>query len=388
MSHSIPWTRQPLAAQREFRSLTCLRFFAALAIVLYHAFEVADVGRSTAPPLGTLSAFVHAHLALLNYAPLVVDFFFILSGFVLAHVYFAALAAGGFDYGRFVKRRFARIWPLHLVTALVCLALFFGAQALGLAVEDPRMFSAPAAAANLLMVHAWGVLDYLSLNGPSWSVSAEWAAYLAFPLLAVAVLRSPLGSLSTLAATLLVFVGLYSVDSGRLFTERTFDFGTLRIAAEFPIGLALYQLFRERPTWLAHPAFAWATIVLILAAMQLQVEQGLVVLLFGVLIYSCAAAECAGNVRGLSHPWLVYGGTISYSIYLVHAPLLACGQAAATLLGLSPERPLADAWLVATIVAVIPVAIASYIWIERPANRWTFAKLTRHKAADAIADPP
>jgi peptidoglycan/LPS O-acetylase OafA/YrhL len=75
-------------------------------------------------------------------------------------------------------------------------------------------------------------------------------------------------------------------------------------------------------------------------------------------------------MRGLTHPWFVYGGTISYSIYLVHAPLLACCQAVGMRLNLVTENWLADAWLAASIAAVIPASIAAYAWIERPANVW------------------
>jgi peptidoglycan/LPS O-acetylase OafA/YrhL len=296
---------------REFASLTSLRFFAAVLIVLYHATEVADIGRRTGR--GPLQTFVHTHVLLLRHAPLAVDFFFILSGFVLAHVYFQSLADREFDYRQFLTRRFARIYPLHAVTALVCLILFAVAQAMKISVADPRMFSAWSAAANLLMVHAWGVLDHLSLNGPSWAVSAEWAAYLAFPLLAWAVLKNPFGSLATFASTVLLFLGVYWCDTKPLLTERTFDFGTLRIAAEFPMGLALYRVFRERPTWVSHPALVWALVAMVLAAMQLQVEPCVVVLIFTLLIYSCAVTERACGIRGLTHPWFVYGGTISYS---------------------------------------------------------------------------
>jgi peptidoglycan/LPS O-acetylase OafA/YrhL len=376
MSNANSQSSPPHEPRPQIVSLTSLRFFAATAIVVYHAFGFNNA-HLPAASRGPLAGFLFERLPLFCYAHLAVDFFFILSGFVLAHVYLDALASGQFDYARFLKRRLARIYPLHAATALACLLLFAGATAVGHPLKDSRMFSLPAIVANFLMVHAWGVVDHLSVNGPSWSVSAEWFAYLLFPLAAWAVLRSPLGSITTLVAAVGVFLGVYYLDvyvwaSPPLLTERTFDFGILRIGVEFPIGVALYRVFRERPHDFARPWQALAAVLLTLLAMQFQWEQALVVLLFAALIYFCAANESADRLRPLAHRWLVYGGEISYSIYLVHAPLLACVAAALALAGVPKISWTSDFVFLASIPAVIAVSIASYEWLERPANRWVY----------------
>jgi len=133
--------------------LTGLRFLAASAIVLHHlrgsfGFPYIDW------PLGNA-----------------VSFFFVLSGFILAHVYGQIEDSAGLQ--RFWRARFARIWPLHAVTF-----------AFAWAVLDPGFPAAPWVA-NAFLVQSWIPIQefYFSYNAVSWSISTEVFLYLAFPLL-------------------------------------------------------------------------------------------------------------------------------------------------------------------------------------------------------------
>jgi peptidoglycan/LPS O-acetylase OafA/YrhL len=124
-------------------------------------------------------------LAFVRNSWLFVDFFFVLSGFVIAANYQRRLL-DGFGFWRFVLLRFGRLYPLHLFV----LAVFLGLKAIqaqvpvlsSVARNQPfGLRDSPVAiAANLLLVHSMGVLDFLSFNILSWSVSTEFWAYIAF----------------------------------------------------------------------------------------------------------------------------------------------------------------------------------------------------------------
>lgn len=137
-------------------SLTGLRFWAALLVVLYHLSRKVG-GLPVLDPLAW-------------YGRSGVTFFFVLSGFVLAWTY----GGSPVPTGAFARRRFARIWPLHVLSTVLSL----GADAaIGTAL--------PVAAAlwSLLLVHPWAQATVYGGNPASWSLGAEAWFYLLFPLL-------------------------------------------------------------------------------------------------------------------------------------------------------------------------------------------------------------
>ena len=106
--------------------------------------------------------------------------------------------AGG-NTAEFIRRRFARLYPLHLAT-LGFYVMVGAAASIGLlsVVRDSK-YAFNELPANLLLVHAWGFSSQLSFNYVSWSISAEWFVYLLFPLIAWAAAR-PRGLLAVAAA--------------------------------------------------------------------------------------------------------------------------------------------------------------------------------------------
>ncbi|MFK4654869.1 hypothetical protein ABIF97_004803 [Bradyrhizobium japonicum] len=153
---------------------------------------------------------------------LFVDLFFVLSGIVISMSYVQS-EFSGFDFRTFTLRRIARIYPLHIVMLFAFLA--FRLMRLTLTELDLLHFSTNETAdlqvnnvysfvANVFLLHAMGVLDYLSWNGPSWSISAEFYTYLVFG--AVVVLSQRLGYiklvyvfsavLAVMGAALIIFV--------------------------------------------------------------------------------------------------------------------------------------------------------------------------------------
>ena len=362
--------RTPPHAGR-LEGLTSLRFFAALAVLLLHFFRLEDsapaaevAGRPVREALLSTAGFLsNAHLA--------VDFFFVLSGFVLAHVYVPKLAAGRFGYGEFLRRRVARLVPLHLATLAAFLGLFWLATLAGRGPKDAAHFDAAALPFQLTLTHAWGFCERLTFNGPSWSISAEWAAYLAFPAVVWLLTKvRPAVSLALSAAWFLAWQ--HGLDGGPL-TSRTADFGVLRIAAEFPLGVAAWRAFDAGlRSGRGAVVLAAAGAVAVWAGMHFG-RPAAAVFGFAAVIAGVAAADRAGRLRWLSARPLVHGGEISYSIYMTHALVqVVLDRAAGPLLD-SGRATLADGLLLAGVAATLVVSHLSYRWIEKPAQRWLTA---------------
>lgn len=297
------------AYPQNLPSLTRLRFFAALWVVFYHWREPWSVDFDAASLLLAMGRFG-------------VDLFFILSGFVLTHVYIAAREQGRFQFGRFIIARFARIYPLHIATIALLGVIGFGAVQLGVPFEPDR-FPLQDLPAHLLMIHAWGFAPNFGWNGPSWSISAEWFAYLAFPAYMMAAIALKHRPLALLAIATALFFALDLVHT-RLFGETlpmaTERFGVLRIIPEFLIGVALYRLGQVYclPRRAAQIAFG-ATLAVYLLFAHLAVDDRLLALMGAPLIFLLAETDRHSAKR--EHNGLfVYLGDVSYAIYMIHVP--------------------------------------------------------------------
>jgi peptidoglycan/LPS O-acetylase OafA/YrhL len=143
----------------RLHSLTGLRFFAAFAIVIFHA-------AGWFPPLRPLQWIAPWSLG--------VSFFFVLSGFVLAYNY-----PSGIDWPRFIAARVARIWPLHIFCLLV--AFLF----IPFPWTHPPGPDAWQTLATVFLFQAWwpdGNVTY-AINGVAWSISVELFFYCCFPVI-------------------------------------------------------------------------------------------------------------------------------------------------------------------------------------------------------------
>ncbi|WGF89055.1 acyltransferase family protein [Marinivivus vitaminiproducens] len=333
----------------DLPTLTGLRGLAAAWLLLFHA-------------RGTLPFDVDAWTPVLARGPLGVDGFFILSGFVLAHVSHRDIAAGRFAVGPFLHRRLARIYPLHLATLGLYLAALAAAALLGRAPNDPGRYDLAALPANLLLIHAWGVTNQLTFNYPSWSVSAEWFAYLLFPVLAPALLRTrhPIRALALVAAGFLVLAWLVPLlHGGKALTRLTYDLSVLRILPTFLLGIALYRTgqIAALPAALTRPGLpltAFALIVLL----HVQAPDAVIVLMLGAVVLLAAERARARAAGGLAAPAAVRLGTWSFALYLVHVPVLGAWSAIVPAQG-------AIAWTAGLILCLVAAWLA-HEGIERP----------------------
>ena len=341
---------------QHIRQLTGLRFFAAFWVVLFHYWPKLDVA-------GTPMFVQKGYLG--------VELFFILSGFILCHVYRTSVETERFCYGSFLWNRLARVYPLHLTT-LVGIGLLAGAATATGFTVDSHILSWSSLPANLFLVHAWGFADTAAWNHPSWSISAEWFAYLTFPLFAWAVLRLKRRPLVAVALAVGFMIGLYAAFeqvAGFPLTRATIAWGALRIVPCFAYGCALHALWRARPARSRRAALAGVALstALACATVALGAPDALIVVGLGIVILFLGRLAQTGSNLFTAAP-LVYLGEISYSVYMICVPwMIVSVNATAKLLQINDERLPLGLWLV-VLLSVIPLSAASYHLIEKPAR--------------------
>lgn len=304
--------------QKDLPALTSLRFLAAIWVMGFHYLEY-------------LPAEHGLQRSLFRQGVVAVDFFFILSGFILMHAYAAQVQAGRFRYADFLVKRFARIYPAHVVMLAVFVTFAFLATRLGLELQNPDRYRSSAIVPNVLMIHAWGGSSGFSFNYPSWSISAEWMAYLLFPAVAATGLglerafgSLPRPELWTLAVVLALLLGVWGAVWtvwGQPVSAFTTQHVALRILPEFLLGACLYLVARA-----GGRCGAWAVALVamaVLALAQAQAPHIVLVLSCAALILMAALASRGGGGGLLDTPLFVYLGEISYSVYMVHVFLAA-----------------------------------------------------------------
>jgi peptidoglycan/LPS O-acetylase OafA/YrhL len=225
----------------QLPSLTSFRGVAALWVVLYHYIVVY---------FSQLNPSQYTHFAEKGY--LAVDLFFMLSGFVLTHVYRRAFSEGiAKHYKHFLLSRIARLYPLHIMVLLLFVATAVTSRLLEYAatgtyetipMQGPRSWA--AFLANLFMLQGLQA-GQLSWNYPAWSISVEFAAYLLFPFLLPTIWRASPTCKIALAAFLIGILSLFSYYYGGNFNEWDGPQTLLRCLPEFALGTLLYAAFRS-----------------------------------------------------------------------------------------------------------------------------------------------
>lgn len=294
--------------QTRLPSLTGLRFVAAALVFGFHAYvlHLVDTG-TTGRVLGWF----------LEPGSCGVTFFFILSGFVLNWS-----ARDGDTARRFWQRRFARIYPSHLVMLAVAVALFLAS---GKAVTMLEL------AANVLLIQPWfqdpGI--YYGLNTVSWSLACEMFFYLLFPLLAVGVRRVPARWLRWAAAGGLALVWLVPLITLLLpESDRYWVFWLFPIARtpEFVTGMLLARVVRQGlwPTTAIGPVIGVAGLGYLASNLLPSEFQHVAwpAIFFSAVIATAAAADAAGKPSVWGDRWAVWLGEVSFAFYLVHLLVL------------------------------------------------------------------
>lgn len=362
----------------DLRALTSLRAFLALGVVLFHYQLQWD------PALGYSPIIERSRLA--------VDAFFMLSGFILAHVYGPSFAAGTFSYRRFIVARLARLYPLHLAVLAGAVLMVAGATAVGVQF-NAATYTLDGLFKTLFLVQAWFPSETgYNWSGPSWSLSAEWFAYLLFPAYAFLALKLRARPWILLALGVVGYIAIdaaYGVFFGKVLPRAEDDMGTLRIAPAFLIGMALYGLGRGL-SWRRPVAIAAAvgTTALLLVGMQFSLDDRLVVALTAPVVFCwsmLAKTECEGV---LASPPLVFAGEVSFALYLVHMPIVVAYKGlAAELRGIDSGFIMSPVELACLFIVTALTSVALHLLVEKPGRSWIRSAFERRdKKVVAIAE--
>lgn len=343
----------------QIAPLTSLRFFAAILVVVHHVMDY-----SSAP----------IHLEIIRQGGLAVDFFFILSGYILTHVYGPKAYQDDGFVRNFIVARFAKIYPIHIFTLLLFLFFVVASKTVGISVNEGR-FTASAFFAHVTLLTAWGVTDQMTWNFPAWSISAEFAAYLLFPALVLIPLKG-----SAKPALFLLAVGWLVFGSWLHLPTRTIDFGVARIVPEFLGGMLLYRVMATtKSTPHAEAQFCAATL-LMGVSLAFGVSEVWFPLMFGWII--AVAPSLKGPLgRLLSHRSLVRLGEESYSLYMVHIFVFTILYGALRTQHLSALASFPHVCDLLAIVAAIFAARLAHRMIEIPAQSWIRARLSTKPSA-------
>lgn len=377
-------------------SLTALRGIAALLVVVYHFSKI--VLDDELLPLSQ-SSFVQKSY-------LMVDFFFILSGFIIAYVYggWFVKKCSGHDFRQFFVARFARLYPLHLFTLGWCLLLKILLHASnvmpGLSPKMQGMFNLEALPVHLLLLNAFVPNAFLTYNVPSWSVSAEWYTYLLFPILAwVAARLVWVRKLLFIALMYVAYWGIIQFYGHNFDLNVTHYGGVFRCLIGFGIGMITYAGYLRLRQWrgFGHSSLLVLACLLLVLGMHFGVSDLFMVGMFPVLIF-LAACNTGAMSRLFDRRIFQTVGERSYSIYMIHVPLMSTflvgwlmfrteksvGVDNASALALTP----AVAWGACAAYAVLVLALSAltFRYVEDPMRRWLNGRfLVKNSVAPMVA---
>jgi peptidoglycan/LPS O-acetylase OafA/YrhL len=348
----------PAEPRADLPALTGIRGLAAWFVVLYHI------------RIGAVSYLPAEASFVLSKGYLAVDLFFMLSGFVLWLNYSDRLRRDGFGaVPKYLSRRVARIWPLHLF--ILAMTVVYAALVAAKGELNTVHYPWQELPLHVLLIHNWGFTSALTWNDPSWSISGEAAAYLLFPLIVLAVDWRRLPPALTIAALLLLALLLSAVMgwNGATILDRDIpSFGLLRATTEFAIGTILCALWQR---WCSRPGSTAALSgALVGGALLLGFAAGapetLVVPLFlaGLLLAVALTADRPGNP--LAARPIHYMGEISYSTYLVHFLLYIVFK----ILFVEDPANVPPALIGLFLLLTFAASVALYHGVERPAQRW------------------
>ena len=364
-------------------SLTSLRWWAALAVFFFHIRNLVPLPA----PIGEIA----------RYGNFGVAFFFILSGFVLTWSWRPTVGIGTFYW-----RRFARIYPLHIVTLLIAIPVFYS-----LSPDPAQTWVKPLDVAVLvlcvLLLQGWSrdPAVLFAGNPAAWTLTAEMFFYAAHPFLS-RVLRvlSSRAALWSAVGVLALSVGartLMVVDpTGWL---AGLPWPILRIN-EFIIGMCLAWAIRlgwrpRVPVWV--PVALLAAFLLGLQVLQRVPQLDFVLdiatsyvseimtALFALLICAFASADLAERTRVSRHRILVLLGEWSYAFYLIHATLIYIVLGA-----IGPQHGVVGAvWIIVLLAASVLLAWGLHALVERPVEsrlrRWQNEFVARRSARTSSA---
>jgi peptidoglycan/LPS O-acetylase OafA/YrhL len=364
----------------EIKALSGLRIVAALWVVLFHFRPLLE---QAAP------GFRSALAPVLNCGAQGVDLFFILSGFVLTWTYLDKMGESWSTRAtlHFLWLRLARVWPVYLVTLhLAALWIIFTLYIGHVPSKAVDQLDAVSYVRQLLLVQLWfqPFFDGSSWDGPAWSISAEWLAYLLFGVLVLVIFRIARAT-RTRGLLWLAFAAslppmLLLLVTGHFYTPWSW---LPRIVMQFTAGaLACVAVRKLQLSDRARRGAGYLSLLLGVAIVGLVYlldahpvpkmidSSGLVDVLFVPLVVTLATG--VGSLPSLlSTRVMVYLGHISFSLYMVHELVHTAWNWAVEQfeIVLTPSWP-AKSILVGVLAIALIGAVLLYHFVEEPARIW------------------
>jgi peptidoglycan/LPS O-acetylase OafA/YrhL len=350
-------------------ALTSLRFFAAMAIIAFHF----SINNATMIPTFLYAIIKHGNMA--------VNFFFVLSGFVLAYTYLDKPV----EPRRFWLARFARVYPVYLLALLLSLPAYFTTIDLGSGTDFVAAIT--TLFTELTLLQAWLPLYGCGINCPGWSISAEAFFYLLFPV--VGVYLAKLRTWPLLLITLLIWVIATAVNTPLWFTYAAMQasetkrlvgdfiaFNPLLNLSAFIVGIATGIIFLRQKYTTPDKTPSYGVTALEIGALvatlvviaysgipHALLRTGIASPLFAAIIYVLALNK-GGVAKLLAHPRLLILGEASYAIYILQVPLSYWTR---QLIAVTPLQDFsAIAYPALYLPIIIGFSIGSFFWLEKP----------------------
>lgn len=286
---------------REIKPLTSLRGIFACWVMILHIFN-SGLADANAPWI-------------VREGYLAVDFFFFLSGYILAGTYGDRMATGltGRSYVDFVIRRFGRLFPLHWAVLVAVILLH--------PVYAPIRSMEEATLTQRWCIWPPGEIDWI--NMPAWSISTEWGASLLFPVFVWTALqgsRLRAAAMMLTAAAALAWAASQHDWNLNIWRSSVTYLPMVRCFADFGLGVVGFRVRHMARPLTSDPVIAGLAAVF---ALTLAVQANDLVIVAVIFPTVLAIAGNAGRTaKLLSIGPLHRLGTISYSIYLTHYPLV------------------------------------------------------------------
>jgi peptidoglycan/LPS O-acetylase OafA/YrhL len=342
----------------------------------------------------------------MKYGAFSVISFIVLSGYVLMLP--VARSENGHLPGsliNYIKRRSQRILPPYYIALFICLLIgvivlilekitpFQWNEVAGLGSFSPK-FSLIDVLSHLLLVHNLGEHTYITINSPMWSIATEWQMYFLFPLLLLPIWRR-FGLLMLIIIAFVIGLTPLYLLNGSIEQANPWLLGI------FCLGMAAADIgFSQKPRLVAiRNSLPWGQLAIIFTCiafitewrqlgLHIWINQSFAGLAFACLFISLTKPIIEGKepslvLQILQHPWAIALGTFSYSLYLIHGPVLVFVRYFLFYLPISPDMFAAASYLLGTVMSLI-IAYWFYLFFERP---FMSSFLKKRKVKDAITSP-
>lgn len=376
----------------HYALLDGLRGAAALMVVWYHVFEGFAFAQGTG-----IETFNHGHIG--------VDFFFMLSGFVISYAYDDRWQTPGqkrLTLTDFFKRRLIRLHPMIIIGAIIGLTTFMiqgGVKWDG--TETPVQWVMVALLMGMLLLPAYPGAGYdvrgngemYSLNGPSWSLFFEYLGNIMYALFIRRLSNKALACLVAVTGALWAWFAVGNVSGydmlgvGWTLDGTNFFGGLLRMTFPFTLGMLLARNFKP----VRVPGIFWLSIAVMFGlfsvpyipadlcpclqgiSLNSAYELACIVLVFPVIVWLAASGSMTTN---LSSKVCKFLGDISYPLYIVHYPVMYLFY---SWLIENKMYTLGETWQVVVLVfsVNITLAYACLKLYDEPVRRWLAKRFTK-----------